>query len=163
MKVSDRTIKLTATALGLGNLPVAPGTYGSAGAAVVYLVVRLLLPPAAAAATLGALVLAAVVAGLASCPRAMELYESKDPGSFVMDEVAGLWLTGLLFWGWGPVSATLGVFAVFRVFDIWKPPPVCTAEKLPRAWGVMADDLVAGVYGAAVLWLALYCGLAPAF
>jgi phosphatidylglycerophosphatase A len=159
---SSRTIRWTASALGLGHLPVAPGTWGSAGAALIYGLVRLLGGPLAAP-VLGVLTLIATLAGLAVCPAAVLVYGRKDPGEFVMDEVAGLWLTGLLFWAWGPWSAALGVLVAFRLFDVLKPPPVSTAEKLQGGWGVMTDDLVAGVMAAGLLWIVHSLGLNPSF
>ena len=79
----------------------------------------------------------------------------KDPGHIVIDEVAGQWITlaGATVFNWK--SWILG-FLLFRLFDIWKPPPVRQLEKLPGGTGIMADDLMAGVYGAVVLYLAGY-------
>jgi phosphatidylglycerophosphatase A len=121
------------------------------------------LPWRVAAPVLAVLLLGATLSGLATCPAAVALFGRKDPGEFVVDEFAGVWLTGVLFWAWGPWSAALGVLAAFRVFDIAKPPPVSTAERVPGAWGVMLDDLVAGVLAAASLWLAWRLGLNPRF
>jgi phosphatidylglycerophosphatase A len=62
----------------------------------------------------------------------------------VIDEVAGQML-GLLFLAPDPMALAIG-FVLFRVFDVWKPWPVRSAEKLPGASGIMADDLLAGIY-----------------
>lgn len=77
----------------------------------------------------------------------------KDPGLVVIDEVAGQWLTlaGAHFLNW---RTALAAFVLFRLFDIWKPPPVRELERLPGGTGIMADDLMAGVYGAVILGLA---------
>jgi phosphatidylglycerophosphatase A len=74
----------------------------------------------------------------------------KDPQIVVIDEVLGQWLTlaGASQLNWKTFA--LG-FALFRLFDIWKPVPVRQFEKLPGGTGIVADDLMAGVYGAAVL------------
>ena len=157
---TDTKGSLTASALGLGLLPVAPGTWASAAAATVCVAARQLAGPWPAL-TLGALALLAAVAGLAACPRAMKLYESEDPREFVWDELTGQWLTCLLFWPWGTLANAAGAFALFRLFDVLKPPPVSNAERLPGRWGVMADDLVAALYAAGVLWLAHAMGLRP--
>jgi phosphatidylglycerophosphatase A len=108
-------------------------------------------------------VIAAFLAGVAVCPGAMVAYGNDDPGEFVMDEVAGLWLTGLIFWAWGPWSAALGALVAFRVFDVLKPPPISHVDSLHGKWGVMADDLVAGVMAAGALWILRAVGLILSF
>jgi len=77
----------------------------------------------------------------------------KDPSIVVVDEVIGQWiaLAGARRYGW---VTYLAAFALFRLFDIWKPPPVRRLEALPRGLGINADDVMAGVYAAVVLWLA---------
>ena len=79
----------------------------------------------------------------------------KDPGHIVIDEVAGQWITlaGATAISW---RALLVGFVLFRLFDIWKPAPVRQLESLPEGTGIMADDMMAGVYGAVVLYLAGY-------
>lgn len=73
----------------------------------------------------------------------------KDPRAIVIDEVAGMTLTVLAF---PPTLPVLAVgFALFRLFDVIKPFPARHAERLPGGAGVMADDLIAGLYGLAVL------------
>jgi phosphatidylglycerophosphatase A len=79
--------------------------------------------------------------------------KSKDPSSVVIDEWAGMFLIFALFPVTAPASAAL-LFVFFRLFDIVKPGPVRWAERLPGAYGVMADDLVAGLM-AALLFFAL--------
>ncbi|RZP29279.1 phosphatidylglycerophosphatase A, partial [bacterium] len=81
-------------------------------------------------------------------------YRREDPGEIVIDEVAGMMLT--LLWlpsGWMPF---LVGFLAFRFFDIVKPFPARLAERLPGGVGVMADDLVAGLYGYASVWTVLW-------
>ncbi len=92
------------------------------------------------------LVAVAVVVGLwASHP-----FAAGDPGWVVIDETAGAWLGVIGLGGW-PFAAG---WVVARLADITKwPPGVGAAERLPGAWGVMADDLVAGLYGLAAGWL----------
>jgi phosphatidylglycerophosphatase A len=76
----------------------------------------------------------------------------KDPGLVVIDEVVGQWITlaGATSWNWK--SWTLA-FALFRILDIWKPFPARRLESLPGGQGIMADDVMAGIYGALVLWV----------
>ncbi len=77
-------------------------------------------------------------------------FASGDPGWIVIDETAGAWLAVIGLGGWPFVVG----WSVARVADITKwPPGVGAAERLPGAWGVMADDLVAGLYGLAAGWL----------
>jgi phosphatidylglycerophosphatase A len=140
------------TAGGLGLLPVAPGTWSSAAAAGAYIAARLLTDPWWRVALAAAFVVTLVV-GMRVYSAAERYFGKEDPGPFVLDEVAAMWLIFLGFWWRGPVATALAVFIAFRVFDIWKPPPVRQLEKLPGALGVMADDLAAGVYSIAALWL----------
>ena len=73
-----------------------------------------------------------------------------NPGAVVVDEVAGQWITiagaGAIHW-----KSALMAFVLFRLLDIWKPPPARQFERLPGGFGIMADDVMAGVYGALVL------------
>ena len=77
----------------------------------------------------------------------------KDPQIVVVDEVVGLWLTlaGAVRLNW---KSWLLAFALFRVFDIFKPPPIRQFEKLPGGTGIVADDVAAGVCAALVLYAA---------
>jgi phosphatidylglycerophosphatase A len=70
----------------------------------------------------------------------------------VIDEVLGQWLTlaGAAVWNW---KAYLAAFLLFRLFDIWKPQPARWAEGLPGGTGIVVDDLIAGLYGALILYL----------
>jgi len=140
-----------ATAGGAGYLPIAPGTAGSlVGVAVVVGLGRLPLPRAAAIAVLAAASLALFAVGVWAAGEAEEFFGRTDPGQVVVDEVVGQMLTFLLIphatWKW-----LVGGFLLFRAFDIAKPFPARQAERIPRGWGIMLDDVVAGVYGLAVL------------
>lgn len=73
-----------------------------------------------------------------------------DPGWFVLDETAGVWIATIPLAQ--PTWAGVGLaFLLFRVFDIWKPPPVRTLERVGGGWGIVLDDLVAGVYALLLL------------
>jgi phosphatidylglycerophosphatase A len=144
---ADRLWLLLATGFGSGYAPVAPGTVGSAvGLVLAWPLLRLPL-----AAYLG--VAAAVAAlGVAAAARAEARLGGKDPQAVVIDEIAGVLVT---LAGTAPDAWTLGAgFLLFRLFDIAKPFPCRRAERLPGGLGVMADDLVAGVYACACLHLA---------
>jgi phosphatidylglycerophosphatase A len=100
-----------------------------------------------------ALFLVAVIAvGTWAAHRAESLLGEKDPGAIVIDEVAGMTLSVLVF----PLTPlVLGAgFILFRIFDVVKPPPAHGSQKLRGGLGVMVDDLVAGAYALAVLALA---------
>jgi phosphatidylglycerophosphatase A len=133
-----------ATAFGIGYVPFAPGTFGSA----VGLIVWALLPssPTAQAAA----ILVTFAAGAWAGSVAERHFGGTDPGPVVIDEVMGMLVT--LFMhpvGWGGVLAG---FLLFRAFDVLKPYPADRLEQLPGGLGVMADDLMAAVYANLVLW-----------
>lgn len=206
-----------ATALGVGYIPKAPGTFGSlVGVATAFLSAVFFLRPADLGSllslhpdyeavlrdqhflvpgsdlhdavlalpifcALGLLVLLGAI-GVWSASRAAAYAGIEDPQFVVIDEVAGQHLALLLplipialphltthmdlssfaiFFALSLVNwkyLLLG-FILFRVFDIWKPWPVCQLEKLPRGWGIMADDWMAGIYAAILLRVALHFGL----
>jgi phosphatidylglycerophosphatase A len=131
---------LVATLFGVGRVRVVPGTFGTLAAIPAAIVMGYLLPPwAFAAAT-------AVLAGLAiwTSGRAARALGLKDPRPVVIDEAAGLFVTLLFF---PPAPATyVGAFVLFRLMDILKPFPARRAEDLPGGWGIVVDDLIAGVY-----------------
>lgn len=135
-----------------GLVPVAPGTVGSVAGVAVFLAVR---STASLWVELGVLV-AVTLVGVAAASATESTYSRRDPGIIVIDEVAGMLLT-LLAVPVGWLGIAIG-FLAFRVFDIAKPFPARQAEALPRGWGVMADDLVAGLYAQAALRLVLWVG-----
>jgi phosphatidylglycerophosphatase A len=196
-----------ATALGLGYIPKAPGTFGSlAGVALAcYSPYLVLMAAAWVPATIFhvltfyngnywmlfivptfwaelALFLIVALVGVWTASRVAAYLGSKDPQIVVVDEVSGQFLTlwiGSLWptrlealhilgkphtfgdFLWFPLNwkCVLAGFILFRVFDIWKPFPARQAESLPRGWGIMADDWVAGLYGALGLWILRALGL----
>lgn len=79
--------------------------------------------------------------------------EHADPSIVVIDEIVGVWIT-LLFIHPSLLALAAG-FVFFRLFDIVKPPPVHTAESLPSGWGIMLDDVIAGVYATIATYLSL--------
>lgn len=140
-----------ATAGGAGYFPIAPGTAGSlVGVAAVVGLGRLPLHQTAAIVTLAAASLALFAAGVWAAGEAEDFFGRTDPGQVVIDEVVGQMLTFLMIpnatWKW-----LVGGFLLFRAFDIVKPFPARQAERIPRGWGIMVDDVIAGVYGLAVL------------
>jgi len=154
-----------ATCFGLGWLPVAPGTWGSLPPAIVFGVLMYCgVPDVIITIVMGVLTVLGSVACLC-CARASTAATGKnDPGEVVMDEFAGQALTFLAMPLLGPrnlsggesfLVALLG-FLLFRAFDIVKPWPIRRLERLPGAWGVLMDDLAAGVISAIVLYAAVF-------
>jgi phosphatidylglycerophosphatase A len=141
-----RLAVLLATAGGAGFAPVAPGTAGSAVGVIIFLATAG-WPWAASLALLAGIVVAGIWAG----GRAAALVGRKDPGHVVIDEVAGQLLT-LYFTGANLAGVAVG-FLLFRAFDIVKPWPAQRLEALPGGVGIMADDLMAGLYGHLILLL----------
>jgi len=201
-----------ATALGVGYIPKAPGTFGS----LVGIIVAILTHPVSLFLLLTASInghtiysgigvdipplqerwafvvllvpsmfvfLCVSLVGVWSSSKAAAYAGVSDPQFVVIDEVSGMVLTLVL--GIAPLglpthllpTENASVFALysglsllnwkylllgfllFRLFDIWKPFPVRRLEKLPRGWGIMADDWMAGIYAAILLRVALHFGL----
>ena len=151
MILKPKAVMFLATGAHVGRIPFASGTFGSlVGLPIVYLLSR--LDWAVAVILTAILVLFSVrVAHLAE----LQL-KAKDPGCIVIDEIAGMCVTMLAI----PLTLTTGLagFLLFRVFDVIKPPPARQMERrLQGGWGVVMDDVVAGVMANLVLriWIAL--------
>ena len=142
------TARLLATWFGCGYAPKGPGTAGSLGALLVAYPLRQQSPWFFA---LLALILLAP--GIWSAERVAQQTQKKDPQIVVIDEVVGQWIAlagATMYSPWAWIAA----FALFRIFDIWKPWPVRQLERLPGGTGIVMDDVMAGVYAALVLYLA---------
>ncbi|ABB23337.1 phosphatidylglycerophosphatase A family protein [Pelodictyon luteolum] len=122
----------------VGYFPLAPGTIVSALAVLLYLLVPVLQDPVVLA---GGVLLSAVFGVWSG--GVMEESAGLDPSEVTIDELSGQWLA-LLFLPAGPVPALLA-FLFFRIYDILKPGPVDMAQRLRGGWGIMADDLLAGL------------------
>lgn len=136
---------LIATCGGVGYLPRAPGTAAALVGAALALVTE--TSPAWQWGLLGAI----VVVGLVVIPRAQQALGARDPREIVLDEVAGMLVT-FLGVPLTPLTALVG-FSAFRLLDILKPPLIRQLERLPGAWGVLADDLAAGLLARMLLFL----------
>lgn len=132
------------TWFGCGRIPLAPGTAGTVGAIPLYLLVR---PYGVWAVAVAAVV--ATFVGVWASHIICDDSKLKDPQFVVIDEVAGVLVTLLV----APFSwhGILAGFVLFRLFDQLKPWPARAAEKWPRGWGVVMDDIFAGVWGVIVL------------
>ena len=148
----DQVIQVLATGFGAGLSPVAPGTMGTLVGLVICLFSYPLAWPLRLLYVVAISAVSVYVAG-----QAEKLYGKKDDQRIVIDEIAGLQVTML------PVAITglhlLLAFVLFRIFDIWKPFPLNHFQKFPGGWGVVADDLGAGVYGGLVLFLFTLTGV----
>jgi phosphatidylglycerophosphatase A len=150
-----RLARLIATGLYTGLVPVAPGSAGSLLAAAVLAWIGSLRPlPSCSAALAAALVLLFFAGKWASDvveDEEVRAGRRKDPSKVNVDEILGMGVAAL-FW---PTGASLfwliPAFAFFRLFDIVKPFPADRAQSLPGGWGIMVDDLIAGVYANLVL------------
>jgi len=161
------------TGFGSGWLPGAPGTWGSLAAAGLWLVTARAMGhrPTVLTAIVAAGVIGAVAISVALSPWAVRRAGREDPSFVVIDEWAGQWVALLgMPWllgacvGWGDLAVVAAVqFVLFRVFDITKPWPCRRLEKLPAGWGIVADDLAAGLWAlvaaSAWAWLAKPIGL----
>ena len=132
-----------------GLCPRAPGTCGSAVAVLLVPWCFLPLPLLARLLLLACL----LVLGTLAAGRAERIIGKDDPGEVVIDELVGQWLVFLPFAGMSIIGLLLG-FVLFRLFDIIKPWPIRWSEKrFPGGFGVMLDDLLAGVYAMLILLL----------
>jgi len=142
-------LALAIATCGVGYLPLIPGTFGSlVGVGIFLLLSR-------TPAGLVVAVLAFTVAGIWAGSRTEELAGRKDPGKVVVDEVAGQLIATLplTFFAQWSSTALLVSFALFRFFDIVKPYPANRLQDLKGGFGIMFDDLVAGVYAAVIVWI----------
>ena len=153
-RLLQRVLLGVATVGPCGLAPVAPGTVGSLAGLALMWVVRM---PGEATLEVVTLLVVTVV-GVEAASVAESVYRRRDPGQVVIDEVAGMLMTVLFV----PVGrgGALVAFLIFRLCDIVKPFPARQAEKLPRGWGIMADDLVAGLYGQGLLRVILWAARA---
>ncbi len=150
--------KVIAAGFGSGYSPLAPGTAGSIVGALILWILYSLVPEYFSGGWKGTpylliLILLAFGLGVWSA-NALSQEWGKDPQKVVIDEIAGMWVSMLVV----PVSLlslTLA-FILFRIFDIWKPLGIRKAEALSGGWGIMMDDVVAGLYACIVVHLILY-------
>lgn len=139
-----------ACGFGSGLTPKAQGTFGSLAAIVPWLLLRDLSVPA----WLGIIVVAFAI-GVWACDVAGRILGVDDHRSLVWDEFVGLWIT-LLPALVAPWWALIAGFLLFRVFDIWKPWPIAWFDRRVKGgFGVMLDDVIAGIFAGIVLYLVL--------
>jgi phosphatidylglycerophosphatase A len=150
--------RLLTSCFGLGFMPIASGTWGSLPPAFIFAGMCLLGSGwgliAANAVLMVVLAILASVVCVKFTPHVVKLAGKKDPGEIVADEFAGQSVTfiGAYASGYKEIAiVAVAGFLLFRLFDIFKPWPIRNLEKLPDGWGVLADDLLAGVFAGIVL------------
>jgi phosphatidylglycerophosphatase A len=131
-------VRIFATGLYTGYSPIASGTAGSLLACAVYCIPGFERPVVLA----GICVVTFFLGVLASAR--MERALGEDPSVVVIDEVVGMWIS--LFLLPKTIAALVLAFLLFRLFDILKPPPARQSERYRNGWGIMTDDVIAGVY-----------------
>lgn len=136
----------------LGFVPVAPGTAASAAAVLVYALIGPLQQPAVLAPVIA---VAFVLGGISTGVVLRRGGGPKDPSHVVCDEVVGQWIALLSVGYAGRWELMLLAFTLFRLFDVWKPPPASFFDRRPGPWNVMMDDVAAGIYANLVSHLLL--------
>ncbi|MDD5135462.1 MAG: phosphatidylglycerophosphatase A [Phycisphaerae bacterium] len=148
--------KLILSCFGLGFLPIAPGTWGSLLPVGLFLVVHSIWPNGCILSMiLAAMIIVSSILCILLAGEAEKIANKKDPGWVVIDEFAGqaITLLPIVFMTEKIPLMTAAAFVFFRIFDILKPTPIRRLEKLGGGVGILADDLLAGVYAAIALWL----------
>ncbi len=144
-----RFIVASATWFGTGFSPVASGTVGTVAAIPLYLLIARIPLPVYIVVTAFFIIFSCWISG-----KAEEIFQEKDPGKIVIDEVAGYLVTmtaASLSW-----KGVLLGFILFRFFDISKIPPARFFDrKMKNGYGVVLDDVVAGIYSCLFLHLIL--------
>ncbi len=161
-------LALALTTFGVGYIPGAPGTYGSAVGVLIYVLSGVVWVNASArfpafdgrsalsfqgwtVVVVSLCIVALTLAGIWASNRSIELLGNSDPSQAVVDEVIGLLVTFLFIpftFSWQMI---LIGFLLFRLFDIWKPYPIDDLQNLKGGLGICADDIVAGVYAGVCL------------
>jgi phosphatidylglycerophosphatase A len=176
LSLADKLAWIIGSGFGAGFSPIAPGTAGSLAAALILYFVswQLIDSPvfqtAALVVSLMVVSLMVIVVGFfvgVWATGKMSTPEAPDPGTAVWDEYVGMWIGGLatvcmgwilgfgwLFWA----SGILVSFVIFRCMDVWKPWPCRQLEQLHGGWGIMLDDVAAGLITLVIMSL-LHVGL----
>ena len=138
-----------ATWFGCGYAPKAPGTAGSLAGLVIAIALNYAGYGRGTLLLLTAILLAPGIWSASVVARETNI---TDPHIVVVDEVIGQWITlaGAATYNW---KTYLAAFVLFRVLDIWKPAPARQLESLPGGWGIVADDVMAGLYGALAIFV----------
>ncbi len=145
-----------ATGFWFGYSPIIPGTVGSLPAVAIFVAIMTAAPPEVHTVFIAGALAVACILSVPLGNWAERYWNKHDPRSFVLDEIAGFFLTVLLFRVESLVCTVVWAFVATRAFDIIKPPPARAVEQWPGGWGILMDDLVASLYAAASLHLAAF-------
>lgn len=146
----DRIARLAATGLATGYSPVAPGTAGS----LLALLALWFLHPVSPVFLVSALVLLFPVGVWASSRVEREEVQKgrkHDPSIVNIDEIMGMGMSVVFLPASAPKAWLVAGFFLFRFFDIVKPFPIDHSQRLPGGWGIMTDDVIAGIYANIIL------------
>ena len=158
-RYSEKIKEAISTGFWLGYSPVASGTVGTLPAILIYALIRFSLSPEIQRVAVLIFLALSCLGCVAFGEWAEKRSGKKDPGIFVLDEIAGFFLTVLFF---STPSFFLTVFWAFlatRFFDIIKPFPSNAIQDAPGGWGILLDDLFASVY--AIIFLKLFAWIFP--
>ncbi|MEI6093690.1 MAG: phosphatidylglycerophosphatase A [bacterium] len=138
--------KILSTFFGLGFLPLAPGTWGTLGAFILWF---FFLRHMGLVSYVVLVVILSVIGIYVSDIAEKHIFKELDSPHIVIDEACGFFISMIgvstgIYWG-------LAGFVLFRIFDIWKPYPINKTQDLPGGYGIMVDDIVAGIYVAIIL------------
>jgi len=127
----------------IGFIPLAPGTFGSLAGYGIYMLLPAWIYDGSCPGFLPLMIVGLALAAVVICHKAEKIL-GEDAGSIVLDELLGYFVATLFL----PHSWLIGLYAfiLFRVFDIAKPFPINRSQRLSCGWGVVVDDLLAGVY-----------------
>jgi len=143
---------LIATGFGSGYFPKAPGTAGAILATIIWFGLTFVLSPYYLLITTLTLIVIFTILGVWSSG-VMEAHWGEDPSKVVVDEMVGVWIP-LLVVSDGNIFYALAALILFRLFDIFKPLGIRKMEAIKGGWGIMLDDIVAGLYSLLIL-----CGI----
>jgi phosphatidylglycerophosphatase A len=142
---------LVSTFFGVGKIPFAPGTWGSlVGVLLFYRLIGHPYPWLLPCILAGIYFL-----GVFTTTQYAKEREERDPPSAVIDEVMGMGVAMIAIPNEWPFFIMSIIF--FRICDIWKPYPIRKLERLPGGWGIMTDDLLAGIYARVWLQIGIWC------
>jgi len=169
--IKNSILVLITSALGLGLLPIAPGSFGALLGVGMHLLASYFVPIQFQQVSFIALFLSVYIAGHMLVPWSQTYWQNMDPKNFVLDEVAGYLLIPIFF-NYGSIlnskfsevktwKVALIGFILFRIFDIFKliPPAKWIDTNMHSAWGVMLDDLVSAGYAVLVIYICKQIGI----
>ncbi|MDR0413447.1 MAG: phosphatidylglycerophosphatase A [Dysgonamonadaceae bacterium] len=143
--------KTIATGFGSGYFPKAPGTAGAALAAFLWWILSVTpLSSCALASVTAVLIVVFTGLGVWSSGVMAAVWNDEDPSRVTIDEMVGVWIP-LLAVKDGNIYYMICAFVLFRLFDIFKPFGIRKMEKIKGGWGIMMDDIVAGIYSLLIL------------